>query len=136
MDIVFNEQTDEGNTNESGNQGAIDGDPNADAYEGGGIGEDGTAYQLGGRKAEFKAKPIYNIQIEGKVVVAITVDRLGNVIYANPGAKGSTTLNKELFQRAKTLSSTLGFILVTSSDPSADDCQTHIGMPVTLKFIP
>ncbi len=95
-----NKETDEGNTNESGNQGAIDGDPNA--YEGGGIGEGGTSYQLGGRKAEFKAKPIYNIQIEGKVVVAITVDRLGNVIYANPGAKGSTTLNKELFQRAKT----------------------------------
>ena len=92
----------EGNEKGEGNKGAIDGDPNADAYEGGGIGEDGTAYQLGGRKAEFKARPIYNIQVEGEVVVAITVDRLGNVIYANPGAKGSTTLNKELLQRAKT----------------------------------
>ena len=96
-----NKETDEGNTNESGNQGAIDGDPNAVAYEGGGIGEDGTAYQLGGRKVEFKAKPIYNIQIEGKVVVVIIVDRLGNVIYANPGAKGSTTLNKYLLAKAK-----------------------------------
>jgi len=66
-----------------------------------GIGEDGTTYQLGDRKAEFNAKPIYNIQVEGKVVVAITVDQLGNVIYANPGIKGSTTLNKELLQRAK-----------------------------------
>tara|TARA_B110000438_G_scaffold254426_1_gene260652 strand:- start:184 stop:963 length:780 start_codon:yes stop_codon:yes gene_type:complete len=94
--------TSEGNEKGEGNQGAIDGDPNADAYEGGGIGEDGTAYQLGGRKAEFKATPIYTIQVEGKVVVAITVDRLGNVIYANPGIKGSTTLNKELLQRAKT----------------------------------
>jgi outer membrane biosynthesis protein TonB len=92
----------EGNEKGKGNKGAIDGDPNADAYEGGGIGEDGTAYQLGGRKAEFKATPIYTIQVEGKVVVAITVDRLGNVIYANPGVKGSTTLNKELLQRAKT----------------------------------
>jgi protein TonB len=94
--------TSEGDNNGDGNQGVIDGDPNADAYEGGGIGEDGTAYQLGGRKAEFKATPIYTIQVEGKVVVAITVDRLGNVIYANPGIKGSTTLNKELLQRAKT----------------------------------
>ncbi len=94
--------TSEGNERGEGKQGAIDGDPNADAYAGGGIGEDGTAYQLGGRKAEFKAKPIYTVQVEGKVVVAITVDRLGNVIYANPGAKGSTTLNKELLQRAKT----------------------------------
>ena len=87
--------TSEGDNNGDGNQGVIDGDPNTDAYEGGGIGEDGTAYQLGGRKAEFKATPIYTIQVEGKVVVAITVD-------ANPGAKGSTTLNKELLQRAKT----------------------------------
>ena len=94
--------TSEGNEKGEGNKGAIDGDPNADAYEGGGIGKDGTAYQLGGRKAEFKAMPIYTIQVEGKVVVAITVDRLGNVIYANPGIKGSTTLNKELLQRAKT----------------------------------
>mgnify|MGYP003951536317 FL=1 len=97
-----NKETDEGNTNKSGNKGVIDGDPNSEVYEGGGIGEDGTAYQLGGRKVEFKAKPIYNLQIEGKVVVLITVDRLGNVINAIPGAKGSTTLNKQLLQRAKT----------------------------------
>ena len=99
---IIEETTSEGNEKGEGNKGAIDGDPNADTYEGGGIGEDGTAYQLGGRKAEFKAMPIYTIQVEGKVVVAITVDRLGNVIYANPGIKGSTTLNKELLQRAKT----------------------------------
>ena len=40
-------------------------------------------------------------QTEGKVVVSITVDRLGNVIYANAGAQGSTTFNKELLARAK-----------------------------------
>ena len=93
--------TSEGDNNGDGNQGVIDGDPNADAYEGGGIGEDGTAYQLGGRKAEFKANPIYNTQVEGKVVVAITVDRLGNVINATPGVKGSTTLDGQLLKRAK-----------------------------------
>ncbi|MBC8266257.1 MAG: energy transducer TonB [Flavobacteriales bacterium] len=93
--------TSEGEKGGDGNQGVIDGDPNADVYEGGGIGEDGTAYQLGGRKVEFKAKPIYNTQVEGTVVVLITVDRLGNVINAIPGAKGSTTLNKQLLQRAK-----------------------------------
>ena len=31
----------------------------------------------------------------------ITVDRLGNVITAIAGAKGSTTLNKQLLQKAK-----------------------------------
>ena len=92
----------EGNKKGDGNQGSIDGDPNSEVYEGGGIGKNGTAYQLGGRKVEFKAKPIYNLQVEGKVVVIITVDRLGNVINAIPGAKGSTTLNKQLLQRAKT----------------------------------
>jgi len=95
------ENSSEGETGGDGNQGVIDGDPNSEVYEGGGIGEDGTAYQLGGRKVEFKAKPIYNTQVEGTVVVLITVDRLGNVISATPGAKGSTTLNKQLLQRAK-----------------------------------
>ena len=93
--------TSEGNNDGEGNQGAIDGDPNSDVYTGGGIGEDGTAYQLGGRNVSFKAKPIYNLQVEGKVVVMITVDQLGNVISAIPGTKGSTTLNKQLLQRAK-----------------------------------
>ena len=93
--------TSEGNKKEDGSQGSIDGDSNSEVYEGGGIGQNGTTYQLGGRQVEFKVKPIYNIQIEGKVVVIITVDRLGNVIYAIPGAKGSTTLNKKLLQRAK-----------------------------------
>lgn len=92
----------EGNKKGDGNQGSIDGDPNSEVYEGGGIGKNGTAYQLGGRKVEYKAKPIYNLQVEGKVVVIITVDRLGNVINAISGAKGSTTLNKQLLQRAKT----------------------------------
>ena len=97
-----NIENSDGNNNGDGNQGSIDGDPNSEVYEGGGIGKNGTAYQLGVRKVEFKAKPIYNLQVEGKVVVIITVDRLGNVINAIPGAKGSTTLNKQLLQRAKT----------------------------------
>ena len=92
--------TSEGNEKGEGNKGAIDGDPNADAYEGGGIGEDGAAYQLGGRKANVKPKPQGN-QIEGKVVVAITVDKLGDVINAIPGVKGSTTLDGQLLKRAK-----------------------------------
>ena len=96
-----NSEISEGENNGEGNQGIIEGDPDAPAHEGGGIGEDGTAYQLGGRNVEFKPKPIYKIQVEGKVVVIITVDRSGNVITAIPGTKGSTTLNKQLLQRAK-----------------------------------
>jgi outer membrane biosynthesis protein TonB len=95
-----NQNKSEGEKGDEGNQGVIDGDLNSDVYEGDGIGKDGTAYQLGGRKAIKKPKPQGN-QVEGKVVVSITVDRLGNVIYANPGAQGSTTFNKELLERAK-----------------------------------
>lgn len=90
----------QGNKDSQGNQGLMDGDPNANNYIGGGIGIDGNAYQLGGRKAIKKPKPKGN-QVSGKVVVLITVDRLGNVIYANAGAQGSTTFDKELLERAK-----------------------------------
>ncbi|OUV70260.1 MAG: hypothetical protein CBC83_08655 [Flavobacteriales bacterium TMED123] len=96
-----NKQKDQGNKEASGNQGEAEGDPIANAYSGGSIGTDGVAYQLGGRSPAFKAKPLYKIQEEGKVVVIITVDRLGNVVNAIAGAKGSTTLNKYLLARAK-----------------------------------
>ena len=58
-------------------------------------------FQLKGRTAEFKAKPIYNSQEQGIVVVLITVNQSGDVINAISGAKGSTTLNKNLLKRAK-----------------------------------
>jgi protein TonB len=91
----------DGNKEYQGNQGTIEGDENSTEYEGGGIGVDGLAYQLSGRSVSFKAKPIYKIQSQGKVVVEITVDQLGNVISAIAGVKGSTTLDQQLLKRAK-----------------------------------
>lgn len=91
----------DGNKEYQGNQGSVEGDKNSTEYEGGGIGVDGLAYQLSGRNVSFKAKPIYKIQSQGKVVVEITVDQLGNVISAIPGVKGSTTLDQQLLKRAK-----------------------------------
>ena len=95
------EKQSDGNKNKIGNQGSIEGDINSSKYEGGGIGIDGEAYQLLGRSVAFKAKPIYKVQLEGKVVVDITVDQLGNVVNAIAGVKGSTTLNSQLLKRAK-----------------------------------
>jgi outer membrane biosynthesis protein TonB len=95
-----NKNKSEGEKGGLGNQGVINGNQNSNVYEGGSVGEDGNAYQLGGRKAIEKPKPQGN-QVEGKIVVIITVDRLGNVIYANAGAQGSTTFNKQLLERAK-----------------------------------
>ena len=43
----------------------------------------------------------HKVQLEGKVVVEITVDQLGNVINAIAGVKGSTTLNEQLIKRAR-----------------------------------
>jgi len=82
----------EGKKNGEGNQGVV--------YEEGGIGENGIAYQLGGRQVIEKPTPETS-QIEGKVVVMIIVNRLGNVIYASPGGQGSTTFSKELLERSK-----------------------------------
>jgi hypothetical protein len=45
--------------------------------------------------------PVYNGDEEGIIVVKIIVDNLGNVIEAQPGIKGSTSLDKDLLQSAK-----------------------------------
>ena len=82
--------------------GKSDGEGDGEGNNGNGSGKGNGSgdYQLGDREAIEKPKPQGN-QAEGKVVVIITVDRLGNVIYANPGIQGSTTLNKDLLERSK-----------------------------------
>ena len=82
-------------------QGSQDGDPNSNAYTGGGIGTNGIDYQLGGRTVAEIKKPNYDSQQQGKVVVTVRVDRNGKVISATPGAKGSTTTNAYLYSKAK-----------------------------------
>lgn len=109
----------------SGDQGKPGGSPTAPAYTGQGKGGDGSgegagggtgggigsgkgkgigpgvSYDLGGRSYLSLPKPEYNSQAEGVVVVEITVDKDGKVISANPGYKGSTTLNVNLMQLAR-----------------------------------
>lgn len=105
-----------------GDQGNPNGDPNA-LYtgkngngsgpgsgngSGGGDGDGtgpgkgpGVSFSLAGRKSVSLSKPNDNSQETGKVVVDITVDKYGNVTHANPGARGSTTTNSNLYQKAK-----------------------------------
>jgi outer membrane biosynthesis protein TonB len=45
--------------------------------------------------------PKYDYQGGGKVVVEVRVDRLGKVMQAIPGIKGSTTLDEYLLKAAK-----------------------------------
>lgn len=109
----------EGETGNSGDQGKTNGSPfvknhYGDGGNGDGTGDGpgdgpgngtgkgkGTSYKLGNRKANSLPKPVYTSNNSGRVVVAIVVDRLGNVISATPGVKGSTTNEKELINAAK-----------------------------------
>jgi colicin import membrane protein len=68
---------------------------------GGPGGTGGISYSLQGRG--FKALPLpkYDYQGDGIVVVEVSVDRSGKVVQANPGTKGSTTLDEYLLKVAK-----------------------------------
>ena len=92
----------QGEAGGQGNQGVQSGTPDAPNYgPGGGQGTDGISFDLSGRKAQSLIKPPYDLQKEGVVVVAITVDRNGRVTDATPGIKGSTTLDGDLLRLAK-----------------------------------
>ena len=97
-----NTSTSEGETEGNKNQGSTTGSVDSDNHTGGNsIGTSGTSFSLAGRNPESLPKPDYTHQIEGKVVVEITVDKYGNVTDANPGVKGSTTLDANLLAAAK-----------------------------------
>lgn len=85
-----------------GNQGVESGTPGATTYgPGGGAGNSTISYDLGGRGVQTLVRPPYDIQRDGVVVVAVTVDRSGRVTDATPGIKGSTTLDESLLKIAK-----------------------------------
>jgi colicin import membrane protein len=92
----------EGETEGQGNQGSTTGSVDSQNHTGGeSMGTSGTSFSLAGRNPESLPKPEYKYQIEGKVVVEITVDKYGNVTSAVPGVKGSTTLDANLLTAAK-----------------------------------
>jgi outer membrane biosynthesis protein TonB len=91
----------EGNDNEAGDKGNINGDPNASGYYGNGGGGGNGDYNLGNRKPLSKPKPNYICNEEGLVVVRIEVDTYGKVIKATAGVKGSTNTANCLLTQAK-----------------------------------
>lgn len=93
----------EGVTYGNGNQGRPDGSINSKNRVGGGSGNGGgtVSYNLSGRNPLHLPSPSYPSHSEGKVVVEVTVDRTGHVTYADPGKKGSTTLDASLLRAAK-----------------------------------
>jgi len=94
------QSTSDGNTNGTGNQGEITGDPNATNYDGSGKGE-GVSFSLAGRNFLTLPEPEYMKQESGYIVVEVIVDRVGNVVDAIPGKKGTTTTDSKLMEAAK-----------------------------------
>lgn len=110
----------EGNDNLAGDKGDPDGDPNASAYYGNGMGLDGDGnYRLGGRKALNKEKFVQDCNESGIVVVRIEVNRSGEVVRAVPGVKGTTNNSACLTQPAKRAALATRF----NSDPEAPAIQ-------------
>ena len=97
-----NNSSSEGETTGNNNQGSTTGSVDSNNHTGGNsTGTSGTSFSLSGRNPESLPKPAYNLQIEGIVVVEITVDKYGTITNAVPGVKGSTTLDATLLELAK-----------------------------------
>ena len=92
----------EGSDETGGDKGDAEGVLSAKNYYGTGKSLDGDGnYLLGGRKALNKKKFLQDCNEAGIVVVSIEVDRIGNVIDATPGVRGTTNNSKCLLDPAK-----------------------------------
>lgn len=110
----------EGVTGGEGNQGVPQGDVNSqNRGEGGGLGDKGISYELGGRGYQKIPLPKYDYQGEGKVVVQISVNREGKVIQAVAGIKGSNTLDEYLLRVAKDAALEATFDPLPNAAPSS-----------------
>jgi len=92
----------EGDDNKAGDKGQLNGDPYAPVYAGTpGSGGGGNGYGLGSRKMITRKIVKQKCNEEGRVVVAIKVDRNGKVIKAEAGVKGTTNKAQCLLIPAK-----------------------------------
>ena len=81
----------EGNDNQVGDKGQLNGDPYAPSYFGEpGSGGGGTGYGLRGRGSPTRSIVRPECDEEGRVVVEIHVNREGRVVRAIPGTRGTT----------------------------------------------
>lgn len=111
--------TSEGLYKGAGNQGSPEGSPDSDNYsQGSGT---GLGIQVGGGLANRRIlslpKPEFRVQKEGKVVVEVTVNREGKVISADPGKKGSTTMDAELLAAARKAALQSKFAIQSDAQP-------------------
>ena len=92
----------EGNDDQSGDKGQLDGNPYAPSYFGGqGTGSGGVGYGLNGRGNASFQRLKQDCNESGMVIVKIVVNQSGNVISAEPGQKGTTNTAPCLLEPAK-----------------------------------
>lgn len=91
----------EGNDNQAGDKGKETGDPNSQGYDGLGGQGNGISYNLGNREAKSLPKPAYNSDDQGKVVVSIWVNKMGQVTRAEVQQKGTNVTDINLRKMAK-----------------------------------
>ena len=92
----------EGNDNQVGDKGQLDGDPYAPSYFGDpGTGSGGIGYGLNGRGRATYDKIKQDCNESGLVIVRIVVNQNGNVVEALPGVKGTTNTAQCLLDPAK-----------------------------------
>ncbi len=124
--------TSQGVTYPGGNQGNPNGAAGASDYGDGGSGSgnsgNGPSFSLSGRNALSLPLPNYPGREEGIVVVAVTVDKYGNVTSAEPGARGSSTYNASLLEAAKQAASKAKF----NADEAASAFQSGT---ITYRFV-
>lgn len=123
--------TSEGIAGGTGNQGVPTGSIDSqNRGPGGGTGTSGSgvSYNLGTRRAKGNLpNPKYDYQDEGVVVVDIWVDRQGKVVRAEPGKKGSTTINEYFLRVAREAA------LEAQFDPDPNAPERQIGS-ITYNF--
>ena len=90
----------EGNDDQPGDKGSLNGNPYANTYYGSGSGSGtGSGWGLNGRRISSRGKEVQKCNEFGTVVVQITVNRNGNVIAAKY-TKGTTNTNPCLIEPA------------------------------------
>ncbi len=90
------EGTNQGITNEVGDQGKPHGYKESDDYTGQGGSGNGVAFNLGGRGSLFLEQPTAKFKEQGTVIVSIWVDKEGKVKKAQVSAKGTFIIDPNL----------------------------------------
>jgi TonB family protein len=90
----------EGQTGKPGDQGRPDGSTDSKSPVGTGKGDSGSSFDLAGRSMTRTPTLEDQSQETGKVVIAVIVDKDGNVTTANGPVRGSTTTAAVLVNKA------------------------------------